>query len=99
MDKEEGRASPIRICLRYNEYQIVVLSGRHTGGLKVRELSTAAGPRLRVTGLERTLIDVTVRPVYAGAVERVLDAYDRARKSVSVSRLIGTWQELDHVRL
>jgi hypothetical protein len=74
-----------------------VLSGKHTGGLDVRELPLGIGAKVRVTSLERTLIDATVRPSYAGGIEGVLDAYRRARKDVSVSRLIGTLRKIDHV--
>jgi hypothetical protein len=81
----------------YKEHEIVVLSGKHTRGLEVRELPLATRANVRVTSLERTLIDVTVRPGYAGGVEHVLEAYRRARNGVSVPKLIATLQKLDHL--
>lgn len=57
----------------------------------------ATGAKVRVTSLERTLLDATVRPGYAGGVANVLEAYRRAREDLNVSRLINTLGELDHV--
>jgi hypothetical protein len=82
---------------RYKEHEIVVFSGKHTRGPEVRALPLATGAKVRVTSLERTLIDVTVRPRYAGGVAHVLEAYRRARHDVSVPNLIATLQKLDHV--
>jgi len=43
---------------------------------------------LRTTTLERTLIDIAVRPFYAGGVAEVAKAYEMAKdKEVSVNRL------------
>ena len=53
------------------------------------------GP-LRFTNLERTLIDATVRPVYAGGVFEVRKAYELAKEKVSVNRLAALLQKLDY---
>ena len=37
--------------------------------------------------IERTLIDITVRPVHSGGVTEVLKAFELAREKVSVNRL------------
>lgn len=55
------------------------------------------GTKIRVTDVERTLIDVTVRPIYAGGVGRVLEAYRRARHKASIPKLLDTLHKLDHV--
>ena len=57
----------------------------------------ATGAKVRVTSLERTLIDATVRPGYAGGVASVLEAYRRAREELTVSRLIDILRKLEHV--
>ena len=92
-----GKQRQSAFSFRYEGRQIVVLSGKHTGALEVREMPLATGAKVRVTSLERTLIDATVRPGYAGGVASVLEAYRRAREELSVSRLIDTLRKLDHV--
>jgi hypothetical protein len=53
--------------------------------------------KVRETSLERTLIDVTVRPGYAGGIEGVLNAYRRALDAISVSRPVNILKQLDYV--
>jgi predicted transcriptional regulator of viral defense system len=50
-----------------------------------------------VTNLERTLIDITVRPDYAGGVQNVLDAFRIARARLSVQTLISTLDQLSYL--
>lgn len=40
-----------------------------------------------VTGPERTLIDITVRPFYSGGPKAVLEAYRQAKDVVSIQKL------------
>lgn len=54
----------------------------------VTELVAQKGaPPIRVTNLERTLIDAAVRPVYAGGVFEVKNAYKAAKDQVSINKL------------
>ena len=81
----------------YQDSKIIVLSGKNTGQLQVGEMRNADGANLRVTKLERTLIDLTVRPVYGGGVGSVLEAFERAKDKVSVGTLVATLRELQYV--
>src|ERR1043166_683087 len=48
------------------------------------------------TNLERTLIDLLVRPRYAGGVHEVLVAFRLAKERVSVARLLACLRALDY---
>ncbi len=50
---------------------------------------------LPITDIERTLIDITVRPGYAGGVEEVLEAYKKAQKGLSVNKLLAYLRKMN----
>jgi len=66
---------------------IFLLNGKFTGRLGVTE-KLWNKLRLEVTDLERTLIDIAVRPQYSGGTAGVILAYKRAGKRVSIERIV-----------
>lgn len=80
------------------ELRVVLLSGKNTGALEVGRLSDPdSGAELPVTKLERTLIDIAVRPVYAGGVVHVLDAFRGAKDRVRMPVVVATLRKLGYV--
>lgn len=80
----------------HGEKRIVLLAGKDTGDAGVETMEEANRQRLRVTGIERTLIDIVVRPAYAGGIFHVLDAFRGALGKVSVPRLVNLLNEIDY---
>jgi predicted transcriptional regulator of viral defense system len=93
------RASPRRsnYIFRHAEDHFVLLSGKNTMDFGVESMTGPQGEPLRVTSLERTLLDIAVRPIYAGGVYQVLEAYKTAASRLSVSRLLEALRKLDYV--
>ena len=85
--------------LPVGEYRIVLLSGKNTGRLEVGEMPDPASQThaLPVTGLERTLIDIVVRPAYAGGVTHLLGAFRGAGQRVRIPELVATLRNLAYV--
>jgi hypothetical protein len=83
------------------QFRVCMLNGKNTGYLGVEEEERADGNRritkTRVTNIERTLIDIAVRPVYAGGVFEVLKAYRLAQEKVSVNKLAAMLQQLKFI--
>ena len=98
IDFAYGRPSRVsKNFAEYGDYQICMLSGKQTGNLGVVSQLGPEGESLRVTNIERTLIDIAVRPVYAGGVFEVAGAFRRAKDKVSLNRLAATLKKLDYI--
>lgn len=47
-----------------------------------------------MTNIERTLIDIVVRPFYAGGVTQVLEAFINAKNKISIKRLLNYYMHM-----
>jgi len=79
------------------DVEVMLINGKYTGRLEVGAIKGPEDSELSVTKLERTLIDITVRPVYAGGVVQVLEAFKAARSRMSVNVLLATLKRLDYL--
>ncbi len=78
-------------------YTIRLLNGMHTGNAGVIESVGHEGEKLQLTDVERTLIDIAVRPEYSGGPYEVLKAYKLAKKKVSINRLSALLKQINYV--
>ncbi len=76
----------------YDEYTFLMHNGMYTNLSGVFMLDD-----LPITNLERTLIDITVRPDYSGGVDSVLDIYKNALDKVSVNKLIAILDTINFI--
>jgi hypothetical protein len=83
--------------LRYKSFKIALLSGKYTRRLGVEAIQGQQGELVEVTSMERTLIDITVRPIYAGGVNEVLRSYVAAKGRVSPSKIVDLLKQLNYV--
>lgn len=88
-----------RISTNIAEYEgmsICLLNGMNTARLGVVSHQAEPGVTYAVTGPERTLIDIAVRPFYSGGSSVVVEAYRRAAPSITVQDLKSILAEIDY---
>jgi len=81
----------------YNDYKICLINGKHTGELGIVDSRGPNEEKLRITSIERTLIDITVRPFYSGGVTEVLNAFRMAKEKVSLNKLNAMLKEINYI--
>ncbi|MGE7880302.1 type IV toxin-antitoxin system AbiEi family antitoxin domain-containing protein [Peribacillus muralis] len=78
--------------LDYNEQRIYIINGKFSDNLGVINRNN-----IKVTDIERTLIDITVRPQYAGGVYEVLKTFKKAQGEASVNRIATYLKKLEYI--
>jgi hypothetical protein len=76
--------------------QIVVINGKNTQNLGVKWIDHPRIGCVPATDMERTLIDLAVRPHYSGGLKSVLAAYVAAKGRADVNQLVHTLKLLNH---
>lgn len=62
-----------------------------------KDIGVVSSKNLRFTDLERTILDITVRPAYSGGVFQVLDAYIAAKQKVDPEKLLNYLNGLNYI--
>ena len=81
----------------FGDERVCLLNSMGFWQVGVIEMIAPDGAAIRVTNLERTLVDIAVRPVYAGGVHEVLNAYRSAASRVSVNKIAATLRKQDFI--
>ena len=77
-------------------HTINLLNGKQTANLGVIKKEISGVGTCFLTNIERTLIDIAVRPVYSGGVKEVLNAYKGARGLISTELLAEYLLKIGH---
>ena len=85
-----------KYIFHYSAVKYMLLSGKHTGRAGVTQAKTPSGETVDVTDKERTLIDIVVRPAYAGGIKRIADTYAKWADEIDVGHMIDLLRRLDH---
>lgn len=92
-----GKQRTSKLTFVDDQIKILVLNGKNTGRLEVESLIDPEGSKVQVTSLERTLVDIVVRPAYAGGIFQILNAYKEAKERTSINRISMILKKLDYV--
>lgn len=84
-----------KLTNEYSGKKIVVVNGKFTDKLGVESIKIDRH-ELPVTNLERTLIDITVRPSYAGGIAEVLNVYKKLKGRISIDELAELLRKIDY---
>jgi predicted transcriptional regulator of viral defense system len=77
-------------------FRYVLVAGKNSGRAGVVVASIAANETGAVTDLERTLIDIVVRPAYAGGLECISRVYGESACKVDIDHMIELLKTLDY---
>jgi len=81
---------------KFNKQKICLLNGKYTNNMGVID-KFISNENIRVTSIERTLIDIAVRPIYCGGVFEVLNVYKNAHSEVSINKLAALLKNINYI--
>jgi hypothetical protein len=93
----KGQQRQSNYIFHHGNRTITFLNGKHTNRVGVLELHGPDHEPLQVTSLERTLIDVVVRPQYAGGIRNVIHCFQKAKDRVSVREMATLLKKMNYV--
>lgn len=91
----KGKQRLSKNIARLGKRRVCLLNGKSTGNIGVIQAMDSNGCPIHVTSVERTLIDITVRPAYSGGIYEVLGAFKRAADRVQVNQLLAYLRKMD----
>jgi len=92
----KGKPRITNNVIEYEGRRVFKLNGMNTGKLGVTTMTVDESPLpFAVTNIERTLIDIAVRPMYAGGVSEVAKAYAAAADQCSVNKIAAYLKKLN----
>jgi predicted transcriptional regulator of viral defense system len=92
----KGRCRVTTNFITFRNLKIYKLNGANTERLGVVPIQTSEGENIHATNVERTLIDAVVRPIYAGGIAEVGEAFKAAAGRVSVKRIASYLRKLNY---
>ncbi len=93
--KRKSRTS--KYIFTYKDWKISLLNGKNTNNLGVEKFKISDIETLFMTNIERTLIDIAVRPVYSGGVGEVQKAYLKGKGNISVKALVEMLKKINYI--
>lgn len=76
--------------------EIFLINGKNTNNLGVVQKEYNNEGLINYTDIERTLIDIAVRPIYSGGVKNIIKAYSNAAGKFSIRKLKNYLAEINH---
>jgi hypothetical protein len=80
----------------FDEFNAYMLNGKNTERLGINKIEID-GEELPITDMERTLVDLSIRPGYGGGVEEILGAYINAKGQISINRLLAYLRKMNYI--
>jgi hypothetical protein len=80
----------------YMQKKIYLLNGKNTGKLGVISMKGPNKEKIFLTDIERTLIDIAIRPQYSGGVSNVLNVYRKVIQNISAEKILKMLTKLKY---